>query len=271
MARNDWTKLEERLVGTNVARGRLLVGLDFDGVLSEITPHPADATLSRRTAKALKELSGRGDTRLAVLSGRRIGELQKLVGLSGIYYSGNHGLQIEGPGIQWTHPEANAVDRALWQTLVEELKAIPGALVEHKSLGAAVHYRQVAPSYRRRLQDIVRDSLRGLGPRFRIMHGKKIYDLRSSLDWDKGRALAMIQERLEDAPSWNALFIGDDTTDEEAFRTLGPYVLTVRVGRVSRSNAQYVIPRRPLVDYLLEELAARPGPSAQKSGADDAR
>ncbi len=262
MARNDWMKLKKRLVGANVARGRLLVGLDFDGVISEITPHPAHATLSPRTAQALQELSGRSDTRLAVLSGRRIDELEKLVGLSGIYYSGNHGLQIEGPGIRWTHPEANAVDRSLWQALVEELKAVPGALVEHKSLGAAVHYRQVPLSYRRRLRNIVRNYLHGLGPRFRVIHGKKIYDLRSSLDWDKGHALAMIREQLEGAPSWNALFVGDDTTDEEAFRTLGPRVMTVRVGRVSLSNAQYVIPRRPLVDSILEELAARPGPSA---------
>ncbi len=261
MARNDWTKLKERLAVLNAGHGRLLVGLDFDGVLSEITSHPADAALSPRTAKAIEKLSGREDTRLAVLSGRRIGELQKLVGLPGIYYSGNHGLQIEGPGIQWTHPEATAMDRALWQTLMKEIRAIPGALVEHKSLGAAVHYRQVPPSYRRRLQGIVRDYLRGLGPRFRILRGKKIYDLRSSLDWDKGRALAMIRDRLTEARSWNALFIGDDTTDEEAFRTLGPGALTVRVGRVSRSNARYVIPRRPLVDILLEKLAARPGPS----------
>ncbi len=261
MPRNDWSKLKARLARTDFRRGKLLVGLDFDGVLSEITPHPADAALSPRTAQLLKALRGRSDTRLAIISGRGIGDLRRLVGLHGIFYSGNHGLQIRGPGLRWMHPEANEVDRAVWRGLEEGLKDIPGAIVEHKILGAAIHYRQVRPEHRRRLSGLVRAHHRSLSGRFRILPGKKIFDLRPALAWDKGRALDMIRQRLEPRFAWNAVFVGDDKTDEEAFLTLAGTALTVRVGRVSRSAAQYVIPGRSWVDHLLEELVRRPGAS----------
>jgi len=184
-----------------------------------------------------------------------------MVGVPGIYYSGNHGLEIRGPDIHWVHPRAEEVSRSIWRGIESELEAFPGAFIEHKGLGAAVHYRAVPRGSLRRLREKVRRRIAGLKDRFRFLHGKMTVDLKPNVRWDKGNALETIRRVLPG--SWMAVFVGDDVTDEEAFETIGPRALTVRIGRVSASSAQYVIPHRRLVDRLLEKLAGRSGNEAR--------
>ena len=118
-----------------------------------------------------------------------------------------------------------------------------------------VHWQEVpSPGW---VRERVRERLAGLGGRFRFLHGKKTFDLRPSFRWDKGNALESIRKVLPGC--WMAVFLGDDATDEEAFQTIGPRALTIRIGRVRVSAAEYVIPRRRLVDLFLEKLARRAG------------
>lgn len=259
MATDDWEKLRHRLARPDFEVGRLLVGLDFDGTLAEIAATPAEAALTSETRRLLELLSRRSDTRVAVLSGRALADVRSLIGLPGIYYAGNHGLEIDGPGIRWAHPQAAAVDRSVWRDIEADLKEFPGAFIEHKRLGAAVHYRSVPPRHHKRLRERLRDRFRMLRDRFRLLRGKKTFDLRHTLSWNKGDALEMIRKSMDGQHGWMAVFVGDDLTDEEAFQTIGPRALTVRIGRVRDSAAEYVIPRRHLVDRILESLAKRTG------------
>lgn len=254
----DWARVQDRLAQADFGTGRILLGLDFDGTLSEIVDSPGKAVLSPDTRRLLRALVRRSDIKVAVLSGRALEDIKKRVGLPGVYYAGNHGLQIDGPGLQWTHPHADELDHARWRPLEEDLKDIPGALIERKRLGMAVHYRKVPRRFVRRLADRVRVRFAALRDKFRILHGKKTYDIRSSVPWNKGHALGAIRDRLPGG--WMGVFIGDDRTDEEGFRTLGPRALTIRVGRVSASEAQYIFSNRKQVDRLLKSLAARPSP-----------
>ncbi len=252
---NDWEKLKTRLERLDFAGGRVLIGLDFDGTLADIVETPAEAFLGPATRRLLLALRRRPDTKLAVLSGRALDDVRRLVGLSGVYYGGNHGLELSGPGVSWSHPATGPVARSVFEDIEQVLRVFPGAALEHKGLGAAIHYRQVAQSHHERLRDRLKRRFHLLRDRFRLLHGKKTYDLRSKVAWNKGNALGEIRRHL--AGGWMALFIGDDVTDEEAFRTLGPRALTVRVGRVKRSAAEYVLPHRRLVDRMLEILARR--------------
>ena len=190
-----------------------------------------------------------------MLSGRALEDIEKRVGLPGVYYAGNHGLQIDGPGLQWTHPHAGELDAASWRPLEDDLKNIPGAIIERKRLGMAVHYRKVPKRYVRRLADRVRARFAVLRDRFRILRGKKTYDIRSSVPWNKGHALDAIRKQL--TGGWMGVFIGAARTVEEGFRPLGPKALTIRVGRVNASQAQYIFSDRNQVDRLLKSLAAR--------------
>lgn len=252
-----WSRLLARLTGPDLAGSRLLIALDFDGTLSEIVDAPDKAVLSAATRRLLAALARRPDTKVAIISGRALDDVRRRVGLPGLYYAGNHGLEIDGPGIRWAHPRAAGIDLAVREALESDRRDFPGLLVEYKRLGFAVHYRGVPSLHHGRLRLRMRARLLDLRKRYRLLHGKKTFDFRLDVPWDKGHALRAIRRTL--AGAWTAVFVGDDATDEEAFATIGPRALTVRIGRVKRSAAQYVLPSRKLVDPLLERLARRPG------------
>src|SRR5690606_23488960 len=80
--------------------GRMLVAVDFDGTLTPIVAHPAGAMLPPRAREVLERLGARPDPDVAVVSGRALEDVRERSALDGIYYAGNHGMEIEGPGIQ---------------------------------------------------------------------------------------------------------------------------------------------------------------------------
>lgn len=205
--------------------GRLLAGLDFDGTLAPIVPRPEDAALPAATREAVAALAARRDTDVAIISGRGLDDVARRVGVSGAYYAGNHGLEIEGPDVSRVHPDAESarpVLDAFVESIEAELAATPGAQLEDKGLTLSIHYRRVAD-----VRAIARllDALdRAAAPldRLRITHGKRVVEIRPDVDWNKGHALRFLRETISaqhgDAP---ALFIGDDRTDEDAFREVG--------------------------------------------------
>lgn len=254
----DWGRVKDRLARRDLASARLLLGLDFDGTLSEIVDSPDAASLSPRTRRLLSALTMRRDVRVAVLSGRTLADIRGRVGLKGVFYAGDHGLQIEGPGLAWIHPRAEGRAPDAFARLAARLRGVPGALLERKRLGLAVHYRRVPRARLPELRKAVEACLAELGGRYRVLHSKKTYDFRSTVAWNKGHALRTIRRSL--AGAWRCVFVGDDRTDEEGFATLGGRALTIRVGRVKETAAQFVFERREQVDRLLSAVAARPAP-----------
>ena len=198
----------------------VLLLLDFDGTLSEIAPRPEDAALRPGNADLLAALSRKPDYTVGILSGRSLDDVARRVGVPGLVYAGNHGLEIAGPDLQYLHPAAAASIPAFSQIasrLVAALSDVPGAQVENKTLTLTVHYRRVPPEYHHRVESIVQDVA---GPaitagQIRVSAAKAAIELRPSVDWDKGRALDLVRTRL--APGAFPIYVGDDTTDEDAF------------------------------------------------------
>jgi trehalose-phosphatase len=205
--------------------GRLLVAVDYDGTLTPIAPSPDEAVLSAPARVALLQLAQRPDTDLAVISGRALEDLRPRIGVPDIYYAGNHGLEIEGPGLQEVHQEANGARpriAACADMLRSGLAGEPGAILEDKGLTLSVHYRQVTdPGAEERIRTLVRHACANLTG-LRITEGKKVFEVRPDVEWDKGRALRFLLEVLDaaSATATPVLFIGDDRTDEDAFRAL---------------------------------------------------
>lgn len=250
-----WSQLEARLSRADFGTSKLLLGLDFDGTLAEIADAPKNAALSGKTRRLLLRLSRRPDVKVAILSGRALANVRSLVGLRGVYYAGNHGLEIHGPGLRWRHPRVEYVNGSMRALLENGIEAFPGAFLEDKRFGLAIHYRQVPPRFLKRLGGFVRARVSQFRDRLRLLHSKKTFDLRPNVPWNKGHALDMIRKNLPGG--WMTVFVGDDHTDEEGFRTLGMRAMTIRVGAVKASAAQYVIPRRRLVDRLLTSILLR--------------
>jgi alpha,alpha-trehalase len=205
------------------AKGKgLAVFLDYDGTLSPIVETPELAVLPEETRKAVLDLSLHCP--VGIISGRDLADVREKVGIDSIYYAGSHGFDIAGPKdlqvAQMVGEEfLPALDRAE-KALFESLKTIDGILVERKKFAIAIHYRRVAPENVERVEAIV-DAVASEQPMLRKSFGKKIFELQPRMDWHKGKALLALLTTLGlDGKEVLPLFIGDDVTDEDAFRAM---------------------------------------------------
>ena len=197
----------------------LLLFLDFDGTLAPIAPRPALAELPNPTRGALSELAALAETTVAIVSGRALEDVRQRVGIAGLIYAGNHGLEIEGRGLSFQHPGAVAllpVVSAITTTLTARSSALEGVEVEVKGLTTSVHYRQAPPSQRGDLERLIGSIVARDDPRIEITSGKMVHEIRPRVDWDKGKAVVWIRNQLDQSGAL-PFVIGDDMTDETAF------------------------------------------------------
>ena len=200
--------------------GRMLVALDFDGTLSPIVAHYADAELLPEARRALERLSARPDTSVAVISGRALDDVRARVGIPSLLYAGNHGMEIDGPGITLERDDAHAAREALIAARDDVRTRFPtstGVICEDKQLTIAVHYR-LAPGRRVDVEDYVA-AIAAREPRIRMTRGDHVVELRPAIPWDKGSAMLHLVETF-DLVGAPVVYIGDDVTDEDAFYAL---------------------------------------------------
>lgn len=242
---------------------RLAVFLDYDGTLSPIVENPADAVLSESMRRAVSELAD--VTPVAVISGRDLNDVRERVDVEGIAYAGSHGFDILGPeGADLTLEKGEefvpALDRAE-EELRRRLRRIDGAHLERKRYSLAVHYRQVAERDVPTVQKHVDQVLAGISELHKT-HGKKVFDLQPDIDWNKGKAVDWLLEELDlGGPDTIPMYIGDDVTDEDAFRALEGRGITVAVQEEpAPTAAEYRLREPDEVEQFLENLAERMAP-----------
>jgi alpha,alpha-trehalase len=250
-ALEGFAEIRARLAGK-----RASVFLDYDGTLTPIVARPDLALLSTEMRAVLRALALRCS--VAVISGRDLADVQRLVGLDGIVYAGSHGFDISGPGgLRIEHEQGAAftaaVNRAA-ERLRPALAQIKGALVEPKRFAVAVHYRQVAEAEMPRVEAIVDGVLEAV-PELRKAHGKKVFELRPRFDWDKGKAVKWLLKALgQTSAEYLPFYLGDDVTDEDAFQALSDTGVTIFVGVPERTAARYVLADVKEVGVFLTEL-----------------
>lgn len=238
----------------------LAVFLDFDGTLSPIASRPEQAVLS----DSMRVVLGALVTKLpvAILSGRDLEDVRQRVGIDAIVYAGSHGFDIAGPhGLHRQMateflPKLGMAEKELQ----DALDGIPGALVERKRFSIAAHYRNVnengIPAFIKAVEAVAAGY-----PELRRIDGKKVYELLPNVDWDKGKAMLWLLRTLDlEGPKVRPIYIGDDTTDEDAFRVLGlePGDVGIIVTEHPRqSAAHYLLKDSSEVELFLRSLIAR--------------
>ena len=191
---------------------------DFDGTLSAITPNPQLARIHPGCRDSIAKL--RNDLAwVAVLSGRQVGEVRQLVGLPGVVYLGNHGLERWEKGNRYVEPQAlpyAPVIRSILKRARQELK-LPGLLLEDKGITGSIHYRsaQDPPAARKRIASLLRYLAVEAG--LRVVEGRRVVELRPPLDLNKGTALLDLLRRYAVR---GIVYAGDDETDLDAFRAI---------------------------------------------------
>ncbi len=256
----------ERWLSAFLGRYRLALFLDYDGTLTPLVEHPSDALLADTIRRVLDACVSRSDTDAIIVSGRKLEEVQRLVDDSRLVYAGNHGLEIAGPGL----PDFRHEDLVHYRTRTEELaKALEplarhGAWTELKGPTLTFHYRSVPEEQRAELVGQASDIITKFGYQARGAHCA--VEGRPPIGWDKGRAvLHVLRHRY--GPAWSeqmrVVYVGDDQTDEDAFRLLAGLAVTFRVGPADTvTAATHRLPDVEAVQALLEWLARRPETSA---------
>ncbi|MGR4069317.1 trehalose-phosphatase [Billgrantia sp. C5P2] len=233
--------------------------LDYDGTLTPIVDRPELAVLDETMRHTLKRLAKRCS--VAIVSGRDRANVAALVGIGSLVYAGSHGFDITGPGgLSMQHERAAEfmphLDTAETQ-LRQRLAGTPGVLVERKRFAIAIHYRLVAESDVDHVLAAVESVAEAL-PQLRRTGGKKIFELRPRLPWDKGKAVFWLLEALDlSQADIMPIYLGDDETDEDAFvamRELGG--LGLFVGDAYQvTAASYRLNDTVCVGRFLERLA----------------
>ncbi|MFQ5966827.1 MAG: trehalose-phosphatase [Acidimicrobiia bacterium] len=215
---------------------------DYDGTLTEIVDDPAAALLSAATRSALHRLAA--CCPLGIVSGRRLSELKELVGVPGIMYVGSHGLEIVTPDGELFEPEEAKqvlpdLERAK-ADLAVALAELPGIVLERKPFSLVVHTRRAKSSEARRRATAAADAYVAGNSRLMIQRGKEVSELRPALDWDKGSAVGFLVGNLAGTTGSQVLYIGDDLTDESAFRWVRSQGgVAIVVGTSGRTAAHY--------------------------------
>ncbi|MEM9162472.1 MAG: trehalose-phosphatase [Cyanobacteria bacterium P01_F01_bin.4] len=217
---------------------RLALFLDYDGTLTPIVRRPEAAHLSEEMRSHLTDLARQ--MLVAIVSGRDLADVQQMVQIDTLYYAGSHGFDMAGPDhlrqqqplAQQALPELDIAEDQLRNRL-----GVPGAWVERKRFAIAVHYREVAeqdiPQVETRVNKVLSQH-----PSLRKSSGKKIFELQPDIPWDKGQAILWLLKKLNLSPPETVpIYLGDDTTDEDAFRALKPDGLSIRVGDPNQLTA----------------------------------
>ncbi|WP_420346351.1 trehalose-phosphatase [Pelagibius sp.] len=255
-------KLNE--IKSRIGDRRLAVFLDYDGTLTPIVARPDLAVLSDSMRRTLRDLA-RVCT-VVVVSGRERGNVAKLVGLEEIVYAGSHGFDIVGPeGTEIQHEEGEAFVPEVRRAAAEierKLDGVEGVLVEDKTFALAVHFRLVKPQEVRLVEETV-DAVMTQHPLLRKTGGKKVFELRPNIDWDKGKAVLWLLDALDlNGVDVLPIYLGDDETDFDAFRALQGKGLSFLVAEQPLDGAADYLLRNPQeAETLLAELSALLGGS----------
>lgn len=192
--------------------GLAAILLDVDGTLAPIVARPEDARVPDSTQTLLAGLAGRYGL-VACLSGRPGADAARVVGVEGLRYVGEHGLELDPEAEPWAARLAEFARTVSWPSE-------PG-----KRLSLSFHFRQ-SPDRGAAEEELARVADRARDEGLRVRWGRHVLEVRPPVDADKGTA---VRRLLLDTGLERALYAGDDTTDLDAFRGLDGLELSLRV------------------------------------------
>lgn len=254
---SQWTQISRKLKNKRVG-----VFLDYDGTLTKIAKKPQQAHLPQGTKNILQKLVAKPRCQVVLVSGRSLQNLKKLVGIDGIIYAGNHGLEFGDLRTVFTIPLSACYKtklREIKKELSAKLSSVTGVIIEDKKFSLSLHYRLVSkkdvPVVKNTFYNIITE-IQGHDD-FTILAGKQVLEVTPSIMWNKGNIvllILMLFRVLFRGSQIVPCYIGDDVTDENAFVALKTQGITVFVGASKKTQANYYLNDVREVKQLLEKI-----------------
>ncbi len=261
------------------AKKRIILLTDYDGTLTPIREHPDLAVLSEEMRQMLRKFSDNEMFFLGIITGRSLRQIKKLVNIRNVLYAANHGIEIEGPDIQFTDPEAKKARdtlRHIYMNLLHSLRHIEGIYLEDKGLAISLHYRLVK---NKNDMEHLTKTLMGITQPFQerkmlsVSTGKMVYEIRPSVQRNKSSTVQWLMNNYFPLDFTNdaiLIYLGDDEADREVFTALHGKGLTIFVGNPADTSAADYFVHSPeevkiFLEYLYEEKVSDSNESFKKS------
>jgi trehalose 6-phosphate phosphatase len=211
--------------------------LDFDGTLVKLQRRPWEVRVPQHTKRLLERLARHPRLFVAIVSGRRCQDLQTRIGVNALRFVGLHGAERDDKKMKISRAAAGVLARAQ-RGARRQISSMRGMRIEDKGMSFAVHYREASPPVARAAKSFLLNVVAPEQKALRILDGAMVWEVLPNEICGKGGA---VRELLSDLPQGTpAIYIGDDGTDESAFRALDDQI-TVRVGNPQGSAAKYYV------------------------------
>ena len=252
--------MEDEKISQIIKKRKPVLFLDYDGTLTSIVKRPEDALISKEMQEALRHCAEKFT--VAAVSGRDMDDLKNLVGVDSLIYAGSHGFRISGPNGLYREHEKTAeilpqLDKLEEQLEKEFAEIDKGIQIDRKRYAIGVHYRNAKEesisAITKKVDEIITNN-----QKFKKGEGKKILEIKPNVDWHKGKAVLWLLRKLglDDISKYVPIYIGDDITDEDAFKSLRNFGVGVLVGTHGQTTAaKYGLKNVYQVRLFLHQLA----------------
>jgi trehalose 6-phosphate phosphatase len=233
--------------------------LDYDGTLAPIRKKPHLAVLSKSNKAILKKLSQNENIKTHIVTGRDMSFIKKTIPLKNVTYATNHGFEIKGPKINYAiklKKDYLKTLKDIARKLNDKKNDFPKTAMENKKFSMAVHYRLLDDKLTKRFLNFIK---RVLSPykrknKIKVKVGKRVVEIMPPINWNKGKAVEYLlkKSKLENIMP---IYLGDDKTDEDAFKALKNKGISVFVGpKGKNAYAKYFLKNTCEVYALLKNL-----------------
>ena len=239
----------------------IILFLDYDGTLIPFKNNPNEVHTPNNVLQLIQKLSEKSSIKIVVITGRSLNDIKHLISINRISFAAVHGIHIQFfdgkekilKNIDEIKIKLNQIKEALEKTL----KNIDGVIIEDKQYSIAFHYRMVKEeNLNDSIQKFKQTITKYFDDNIEIMKGDKVFEVRPK-GWNKGNAVEFFLHKTNLRKDSLPIYIGDDTTDEDAFKYLKNKGLTVFVKNNSalKTNAHYWVNNPSEVYDILCEIS----------------
>lgn len=248
------SQLQKKIIKSN----QILLFLDYDGTLVCFQNRPEEVHTPEKVKKILTELTHMSKITVVIISGRTLQELKMLLPLPGLHYAAVHGLVIDLANGELRYWDKAKDVRSLLENIQHQIKSNlkmqKGLVIEDKEISLAFHYRLIPEAETDNTIATIINIAKQLDKTnsLNIIHGEKVIELRPK-GWHKGNAVEYLLSTLVSSKHVLPIYIGDDTTDEDAFKQLNDKGITIYVKnheKKATSASYYLSSHKEVISFL---------------------